>query len=86
MGASSGKETRAVVENAISWHSETECHAALKMGGLSKLKWRMENINDQHAEWIASALANPAVRHLQPPRIRVGRLAVTGRGTNLTAA
>ena len=45
------------------WRSETECHAAFQMGD-AELKWVKMNITDEDAQWIASALANPAVRDL----------------------
>ena len=37
------------------------CHAAMR-AGRSELKWSHRRITDQDAEWIGSALADPAVR------------------------
>ncbi len=54
------------------WRSETECHAALQEGGAT-LCWSKKGITNQDAQWIASALANPAVRSTCiARRIRVG--------------
>jgi hypothetical protein len=52
------------------WRTEIECHAAFQEGG-AELDWGRKYITDKDAQWIASALANPAVRSTCPPRIRV---------------
>ena len=52
------------------WRTEIECHTAFQEGG-AELMWAAKGITDQDVQWIASALANPAVRSTCPPRIRV---------------
>ena len=47
------------------WRTEIECHAAFQEGG-AEMKWDKKGITDQDALWIASALANPAVRRSVP--------------------
>ena len=43
------------------WRTEIECHAAFQEGG-AELDWGGKGITADDAKWIASALANPAVR------------------------
>ena len=43
------------------WRTEIECHAAFQEGG-AELDWGEKGITADDAKWIASALANPAVR------------------------
>jgi hypothetical protein len=47
------------------WRSETEIHAAFQEVALFRevSKLLLTGITDEVAPWIASALANPAVRH-----------------------
>ncbi len=52
------------------WRTEIECHAAFQEGRAA-LYWSNKDITDQDAKWIASALANPAVRFTCHPRICV---------------
>ncbi len=53
------------------WRTEIECHAAFQEGG-AELDWGEKRITAKHAQWIASALANQAVRSTCHPRSRVG--------------
>jgi hypothetical protein len=41
------------------------CHAAFLRAGHPTLDWSGNNLTDEHAEWIASALADPAVHVFQ---------------------
>ena len=72
------------------WRTEIECHAAFQEGG-AELDWGRKGITADDAKWIASALANPAVRSTcNPHSVRDGRVSgeLDGQrhGTTLIAA